>query len=197
VTRAKPRQKQTNQLRIIGGDWRGRKLDFPDLPGLRPTADRIRETLFNWLQADVIGANCLDLFAGSGALGFEALSRGAALVTLVDLQHASVAQIKKNIALLNTERVNVVQADALSFLDMPSGGKKFDIVFLDPPFQKEFLPNIITKISSSACVSSNALIYIETEKGLELDGIPENWLLHRDKCSGQVQYRLFKVVDAV
>jgi len=191
VTRAKPKQKQSNQLRIIGGEWRGRKLAFPDLPGLRPTSDRVRETLFNWLQFDVMGAKCLDLFAGSGALGLEALSRGAALVTFVDAQRESIAQLKLNLQALKTDKARCIEADAIKFLERQQD--PFDIIFLDPPFQMEFLPKVVQLLASGKLLKSGALIYLEMEKNLVLDELPDHWLLSREKTAGQVRYMLFNI----
>ena len=142
-------RKQTNQLRIIGGVWRGRKLDFPSIPGLRPTPDRVRETVFNWLQFDVVGSRCLDLFAGSGALGVEALSRGASVVTFIDEQSSVIAAIKSNMNVLAANDVRCLTADALSYLRNSNSENKFDIVFCDPPFQQDFLPKIIDALSTS------------------------------------------------
>lgn len=193
MTRARLKQKKSNQLRIIGGEWRGRKLDFPDIPGLRPTSDRIRETLFNWLQCDVTGAHCLDLFAGSGALGFEALSRGAASVTFIDEHPKAISQIKSNAEILKTDNARCVLANALSFLQSPGSDINYDIVFLDPPFQKEFLPNIMAVLTAGDILKSGSLIYVEMEKQLTLQSLPENWQLQKDKFAGQVHYMLFQV----
>ena len=197
---------QTNQLRIIGGEWRGRKLDFPDLPGLRPTTDRVRETLFNWLQAEVYNARCLDLFAGSGALGLESLSRGASSVTFVDDGRKSIDAIKLNIAklkpdLLSANRAHYLQTDALRFLkdwkerereDEKKGKSEnqFDIIFLDPPFQKNLLPQVISAISDGEMLSERAVIYLEMEKDVSLDLLPENWRVDKEKLAGQVRYML-------
>ena len=188
MTRVK--QPQNNQLRIIAGQWRGRKLTFPDLPGLRPTTDRIRETLFNWLQADIIGARCLDLFAGSGALGLEALSRNADRVVFVDSAVAATNQIKKNLTILNDKRGIVHQVDAISFLSS-YGETPFDVIFLDPPFNKGLLETCITALQQSKCLKSQGLIYVECEKQLTVN-IPEDWILLKEKQAGQVKYRLFE-----
>ncbi len=193
MIRAKLKQKQSNQLRIIGGEWRGRKLDFPAIQSLRPTSDRIRETLFNWLQFDVIGAHCLDLFAGSGALGFEALSRGAASITFVDEHPKAISQIKSNAEILKTDSVHCIQADAFSFLQSHGDSSKYDIVFLDPPFQKEFLPKILAALSTENIFKSDSLIYIEMEKQLTLQDLPKNWQLKKEKTAGQVRYMLFQI----
>lgn len=193
MIRAKLKQKQSNQLRIIGGEWRGRKLDFPDVQSLRPTSDRIRETLFNWLQFDVVGAHCLDLFAGSGALGFEALSRGAASVSFVDEHPKAISQIKSNAEILKTDSAHCVQANALSFLENLRNDIIYDVVFLDPPFQQEFLPKMIAAMTAGNILKSGSLVYVEMEKQLTLQGMPKNWQLQKDKIAGQVRYMLFQV----
>lgn len=188
MTRVK--QPQNNQLRIIAGQWRGRKLTFPDLPGLRPTTDRIRETLFNWLQADIIGARCLDLFAGSGALGLEALSRNADSVVFVDSAAAAINQIKKNLLVLNDQNGLTHQIDAVSFLNTYKE-EPFDLIFLDPPFNKGLLETCIKVLQQSKCLKSQGLIYVECEKQLTV-GIPEDWLVLKEKKAGQVKYMLFE-----
>lgn len=134
-----------SQVRIIGGSLRGRKLSFADLPGLRPTGDRVRETLFNWLQPLIEGARCLDLFAGSGALGIEAVSRGAAEVVLVDNAPAVIRQLEKNRSAFNLDRLTVVRADALQFLDRAPS--PFDLVFLDPPFHGDLLQPLCQRLA--------------------------------------------------
>ena len=150
----------SNTLRIIGGSWRSRKLNFVSAPNLRPTPDRVRETLFNWLQSDISNARCLDLFAGSGALGLEALSRGASSVIFVEKHRAAAKQIKQNLALLKSEN-SVENTDAESYLlkaDTP-----FDIIFLDPPFRKDFLPQILDSIIHHQLLNANGLLYLEHE----------------------------------
>jgi len=182
---------QSNQLRIIAGQWRGRKLSFPDLPGLRPTSDRIRETLFNWLQADVRGARCLDLFAGSGALGFEALSRGAADVVFVENSQAIISQLKQNLVALKDERGQMCRSDALLFVARDDVAP-FDVVFLDPPFKKGLLEKSISALQASGCLKTGSLIYIESEKTLDIR-TPENWQNLKEKKAGQVKYGLYEV----
>ena len=192
MTRARQYQnksKQSNQLRIIAGQWRGRKLNFPDLPGLRPTSDRIRETLFNWLQADIQGARCLDLFAGSGALGFEALSRGATEVVFVDTAPIVVNQIKQNFHTLNDQRGKDIQQSAFDFLNEKNTGP-FDIVFLDPPFNLGLLEKSVEAIQKSECLKAGSLIYIESEKQLDFD-LPASWRCLKEKKAGQVKYMLY------
>lgn len=178
----------TNELRIIGGAHRGRKLHFPDVPGLRPTSDRVRETLFNWLMPVITGARCLDLFTGSGALSFEALSRGAAEVVMVEQSTAVVKQLQTNLALLTTENAHVIQADALAYLETASG--PFDIIFLDPPFNMDVLPECIEKIHTHQLCAARGLIYLEAPRRLDLPALPDHWHWYRNKTTGQVGYHL-------
>ena len=190
----KPKRTSTggrNQLRIIGGHWRGRKLGFPDLPGLRPTPDRIRETLFNWLQQQVPGARCLDLFAGSGALGLEALSRGAAGATLVDSAPAVVSQLRANLALLGTGDAEVRLASVPGWLAQPAP-QPFDLVFLDPPFRQELLGPCCAQLEANGYLSPQAFIYLEAERELGEPPVPGNWRLHRHARAGQVSCYLFQ-----
>jgi 16S rRNA (guanine966-N2)-methyltransferase len=185
--------KSNNQLRIIGGLWRGRKLAFPDVDGLRPTGDRIRETLFNWLAPDIQGAHCLDLFAGSGALGLEALSRGAASSLLVERDSRAATQLKANLELLKAGNGKVMQMDALGYLQgvqAQTPRVPFDVVFIDPPFQLNLWQAVIDHLEQQQLLSEGAAIYIES--GINDQYLPPaNWRLHRDKTAGSVHYRLF------
>jgi len=177
------------QLRIIAGKWRGRKLAIPKLPGLRPTPDRIRETLFNWLSNEIVGARCLDLFCGSGALGFEAASRGAKAVTLVDVEPTVKSQIDANISMLNAENIDLIQANVMKMLDTPATPQ--DIVFIDPPFSKNFVAQTIIKLETNGWLKMKCFIYIETEANLVELATPKNWLLQREKKAGEVLSRLY------
>ena len=178
-----------NQLRIIAGTWRGRKLSFPPVAGLRPTPDRVRETLFNWLDPLIRDQRCLDLFSGSGALGIEAASRGAAEVVLVD-DHPRVAEtLREQLQLLKAKQVQVVQADVDSYLS--GTPQAFDIVFLDPPFREGRLSGCIRQLESRGWLADEAWVYLEVEHGLKLD-LPGNWTLHRSKQAGQVDYHLVR-----
>jgi len=177
-----------NQLRIIGGRWRGRRLRFPDIEGLRPTPDRVRETLFNWLAPAIEGARCLDLFAGSGALGIEALSRGAAEVVWVERQPLAVRQLRQNLAQLGAAEAQVIPADALVWLGGPS--RPFDVVFLDPPFGSDLLAPVCTALEQGGWLADGARIYLETARDAPMLKLPENWQLVREKIAGQVSYRL-------
>ncbi|CAM3138292.1 MULTISPECIES: 16S rRNA (guanine(966)-N(2))-methyltransferase RsmD [Vibrio] len=191
------RQQNTSQkkpstgfVRIISGLWRGRKLPVHDAEGLRPTTDRVKETLFNWLAQDVPQAKCLDLFAGSGGLGFEAASRQADKVTMIELNPTAFKQLEKNIAALNSDNLTAINSDALGFLQQ--AGTPHHVVFIDPPFRKGLLEQTVTLLESNGWLANDAMIYIETEKELALEGIPTNWHLHREKTAGQVSYRLFE-----
>lgn len=181
------------ELRIIGGQWRGRKLRFPALPGLRPSPDRVRETLFNWLMPELSGAHCLDLFAGSGALGLEALSRGAADCWFIDAASAASRQIQAHLATLKCVAGRVFTHDTLAWLAAkPAAAPAFHIVFLDPPFRQGLLVECCALLERGGWLSDSALIYIECGADEEPPPVPSNWLLHRDKRAGQVAYRLFR-----
>ncbi len=184
--------KPRNQLRIIAGQWRGRKLPFPEVPDLRPTPDRVRETLFNWLAPIIPGARCLDLFAGSGALGLEALSRGAAQVVLVDKRAAVSKQLNANLELLQNAAARVVQAEALHYLQGPASA--FDIVFLDPPYQAGLLSDCIEQLERGGWLTSHAWIYLETSSQSGLPPLPPNWSVYRTKTAGEVGYHLVERV---
>lgn len=179
-----------NQLRIIGGQWRGRKLGFPDVEGLRPTGDRIRETLFNWLAPEIRGARCLDLFAGSGALGLEALSRGAGASLLVERDAQASAQLRANLALLQAEQGSLLNADALTLLRQGNSAAPFNVVFVDPPFQLNLWQSVVDALEAGGWLADEASIYIESGRE-SVYHVPPNWSLHRDKQAGQVSYRLF------
>ncbi|MGF1685213.1 16S rRNA (guanine(966)-N(2))-methyltransferase RsmD [Photobacterium japonica] len=177
-------------VRIISGRWRGRKLPVHDVEGLRPTTDRVKETVFNWLAQDMIEARCLDLFTGSGSLGFEALSRGAEHVTLLELDKKAAEQLEKNRQTLGADNATVRHTDSLTYLKQP--GTPFDVVFIDPPFRKGLLPEVITLLEQNNWLAPHAIIYIETEKELGDLPTPSHWHLHKEKTAGQVCYRLFE-----
>lgn len=180
---------RSNQLRIIGGEWRGRKFQFPDAPGLRPTPDRVRETVFNWLMPVINGATCLDLFAGSGALGLEALSRGAAHTTFVERNAKVVQSLQSTLDVLQVkERSEVVQLDGIQFLN--KNQQTFDIIFLDPPYQSDLLLKAIELIETGNCLNAHAYIYMEMESHQSLPAMPENWKVIKDKKAGDVHYFL-------
>ncbi|MFP1727547.1 16S rRNA (guanine(966)-N(2))-methyltransferase [Lonsdalea quercina] len=177
------------QIRIIGGQWRGRKLPVPHSPGLRPTTDRVRETLFNWLAPVIQQARCLDCFAGSGALALEALSRYAAHATLLEAERGIARQLSQNLSLLRAENASVIHTDALQWLAQPR--EAFDVVFLDPPFRQGLLDNTVNLLETQGWLADDAWIYIETEAENRTLNLPANWQLHREKVAGQVAYRLY------
>ena len=179
----------SGRLRIIAGQWRGRKLAIADRAGLRPTPDRVRETLFNWLQADLPGSHCLDLFAGSGALGLEAASRGASSVLMLDKDAATVSTLAANIDLLAASQVRLLQTDAVSFLQGES--RQYDIVFLDPPYQSGLLGPCCELLESRHWLANHARIYLECDAHTVLQEIPENWQCLKSKKAGQVGYHLY------
>ncbi len=184
------KRKRSNQVRIIGGQHRGRRLEFPDLPGLRPTGDRIRETLFNWLQPMLPGARCLDLFAGSGVLGLEAASRGAGEVLLLDQAPQVIHQLQGHIADLQLSQAQALQADALSWLQSPPLNASFDIVFIDPPFSERLLEPCCQRLASSGLLAENARVYLERDVVESPPFFSPEWQILREKKSGQVAYYL-------
>lgn len=184
-----PTKKST--LRIIGGQWRGRKLSFTPAEGLRPTPDRVRETLFNWLAPVINGSRCLDLFAGSGALGLEALSRGAQSCDFVDTSTAALRQIEQHLQTLQAGTGGHCHAmPALTFLKNAQG--PYDIVFVDPPFRKGLAAPVCAQLDRQGLVIADGLIYLETAAEDPAAIVPGHWRLHRDKVAGEVAYRLFE-----
>ena len=175
------------KIRIIAGQWRGRKLDVIDAPGLRPTPDRVRETLFNWLQQKIVDARCLDLFAGTGALGFEALSRGASEVVMVESNPALVELLKQHAAKLHSEHHVIQLADGLSWLKQ--GIKGFDIIFLDPPFGEGYIEKCCALIQEQTLLNDDGVVYIEAEKDIV---IPEGWAIIKQTTAGNVMSLLVK-----
>lgn len=176
-------------IRIIGGTWRGRKIMVPSIDGLRPTPDRVRETLFNWLMPHITGANCLDLFSGSGALSIEALSRGAAQSSALENSFEAVQALKKISDLLGASALNIIHADALTWLNKVAD-MKFDIVFIDPPFHQGLINPCCALLEEHGWLNSDALIYVEHERGGVID-VPASWHLHRQQQAGDVIYALF------
>ena len=190
-TKTKP-----GKLRIIGGEWRSRLLAVADLPGLRPTTDRVRETLFNWLQNYLPGASCLDLFAGSGALGFEAASRGCKSVLMFELQAEAAAILAANIKTLQADKIQLLQQDVMHWLKTADKQSvvtaPFDIVFLDPPFASDYLATACQLLEQQQLLSEFACIYIETDSGQPLPELPASWHVVRQKKAGQVSYYLLR-----
>jgi len=182
--------KTAGNLRIIGGIWRGRKLAFPDVQGLRPTGDRVRETVFNWLQPVLGGSRCLDLFAGSGALGLEAASRGAAAVTLVEADRTAYQQLHANITSLKAAQCDLFHGQAEQFL--ASQNQAFDVVFIDPPYQAILWTKIAELLTANNLLNEGARIYLEYPKHQELPELPSSWFLLKEKQAGDVKYCLFE-----
>jgi 16S rRNA (guanine966-N2)-methyltransferase len=175
-------------LRIIGGTWRGRKLRFPPSAAIRPTPDRVRETLFNWLGSTTQGSRCLDLFAGSGALGLEALSRGAAHVTFVEQDAAACRELSERLAQWGAGDARVERTDALRYLEGPA--QQFDIVFLDPPFASPLLSRAAALLTDR-WLCAGALIYVECAAREALPPLPASWRPLKAKQAGEVGYHLF------
>ena len=182
-----------NQLRIIAGKWRGRKLPILDFDGLRPTPDRVRETVFNWLQGVVGDAHCLDLFAGSGALGFEAASRGARSVTLVENNRQIAQQLQTNCQTLSAQQCQVVNSSAEQFIAQNT--QSYDVVFIDPPYQLDLWQSIAEQLEQQYSLSKNATIYIEFPSKAALPTLPQHWQQLKDKKAGDVRYCLYQVGD--
>jgi 16S rRNA (guanine966-N2)-methyltransferase len=180
--------KKSGSLRIIGGNWRGRKLRFNTYQGLRPTLDRTRETLFNWLSPYIHGSHCLDLFAGSGALGFEAASRGANQITLVEQNNKVIQDLKNNCALLSAKNIKIIHKDAQKFLQYNQ--EKFDLIFLDPPFGKEFISNILKILPSH--LSDQGMVYIEQENSNSTSLEQDNWTILKSKQTSAFLYGLYQ-----
>jgi len=184
---AKPSNK--GSIRIIAGLHRGRKLPVLMAEGLRPTTDRVKETVFNWLMPFIQDTKCLDCFAGSGGLGFEALSRGASHVSLIELNKAAAQQLTENKVLLQANNISVINSDALNFIRKNT--QRFDVVFLDPPFRKNFVEQTAQLLNENS-LADNALIYIEMESEDNNQQLPLNWKLLKEKIAGQVIYRLYQ-----
>jgi len=176
------------QVRIISGKWRGRLLKVPDVKDLRPTPDRVRETLFNWLAPNIVGARCLDLFAGSGVLGFEALSRGAAEVVLVDQSLTVVTLLQAEAAILKAENLTIYTANVP--VQLRKSEKSFDIVFLDPPYQANLLITTCQYLEENQFLADSAYIYLEAEQVIKDNDLPLNWRIIKSKQAGQVVYHL-------
>ena len=215
VTAAKPQKparEARNSIRIIGGTWRGRRVNFPDLPALRPTPDRVRETLFNWLQHSIVDTRCLDLFAGSGALGLEALSRGANEVVFVEQAQAAARSLVAELQRLGgSAKARVVEMGASRFLRTPgeaggsphgvppggphcaARGHAFDLVFLDPPYHGDALAEYIPLIDAGDWIKAGGLIYLETERSAGVPRLPSHWELLKSKSAGEVGYHLARV----
>jgi 16S rRNA (guanine966-N2)-methyltransferase len=181
-----------NSVRIIAGEWRGRRVSFPDLPGLRPTPDRIRETLFNWLQPCIVGAHCLDLFAGSGALGLEAISRGARDVVFVESAQAAARALQEQLTRLGGQaKGRVMEMGAARYLR--TAPRAFDLVFLDPPFGQGALAEYVPALDAGGWLRPGSLVYLENEKKAGVPGLPSHWEVLKSKSAGEVGYHLVRV----
>lgn len=189
----KPQTGASGRVRLIGGDWRRRTLTFPAVDGVRPTPDRVRETLFNWLAPFIPGSRCLDLFAGSGALGLEALSRGAQEALFIDTSRTLTRTLSRNLAELGTDQGQVRCEDVLSLLHAGPGTTHYDIVFLDPPFRGGWVEPVCRALNESLWVRDGSRVYVEHEAEAGEPPVPANWELRRRKTAGQVCYSLFQV----
>jgi 16S rRNA (guanine966-N2)-methyltransferase len=189
VQRHNPGRGYREEFRIIAGQWRRRKLHFPPLPGIRPSPDRVRETLFNWLRDRVEGARCLDLFAGSGALGLEALSRGAAGVTFVDKERQATDAIRGHLTLLGAAGGEVLQVDAMGLL--AGTPKPYDLVFLDPPFDADLVPEACARLRDG-WLKPGAWVYVEHAAD-RVPVLPAEWQVVRESKAGRVGFRLVTV----
>lgn len=188
---SKAHRSAQGQLRIIGGEWRSRRFGFTEQPGLRPTPDRVRETLFNWLSGELDGARCLDPFAGSGALTLEALSRGAQFALACDSSRDVVQTLRGHLQTLDCERAEIRQQDALSMLGSPPE-QPFDVVFLDPPFRENLLEPVCAGLENYGWLTRHAWIYTESETAPARLQHPASWQLYREKRAGQVWYSLWR-----
>lgn len=184
---------KSNSIRIIAGQWRGRRLPVLEHEGLRPSTDRVRETLFNWLMHEVHGSRCLDLFAGSGALGLECLSRGAQSVLFVESDRHVSRQLQRNLETLNTlQRGQVLQQNALDVINKQAT-EPFDLVFLDPPFDSDLLTQVMPLLSQNAWLAENALVYVEQPSKQDPQTTPVGWSVYKEGKAGYSRYTLYSV----
>ncbi|HSS64414.1 MAG TPA: 16S rRNA (guanine(966)-N(2))-methyltransferase RsmD [Gammaproteobacteria bacterium] len=182
------RKSPTGRLRIVAGKWRSRLLPIADVSGLRPTPERVRETLFNWLASTIEGSRCLDLFAGSGALGFEALSRGAREVVFVEKSSRAAAALEKCAAVLDATGARILRTDAADYLQ--SEPLPFDIVFLDPPFGEDLGGDLFRLLNKRGWLSAGAKVYLEQDRERPFPPLPDGWAVLKEKTAGQVRYAL-------
>jgi 16S rRNA (guanine966-N2)-methyltransferase len=190
ATRARPKKKPPSQLRIIGGQWRSRKLGFTPAEGLRPTTDRVRETVFNWLTPYLSEARCADLFAGSGAHGLEALSRGAAHCDFIDTSARVNQEITSNLELLDANALgSCYRGSAQQYLAQLRS--PLDLVFIDPPFGRDMIQVTCRQLAETQLLTKESLVYIESASTEQVKGLPTSWRLHREKNAGGVSYRLY------
>jgi 16S rRNA (guanine966-N2)-methyltransferase len=189
-------KKLANSVRIISGQLRRRKISFPASDAIRPTGDRVRETLFNWLQNEVADSYCLDLFAGSGILGLEALSRGAKEAVFIERDRQTAEALQENLTLLNLTQGQVFQANALDWLASGKTRPQFNIVFLDPPFAEELLASSCTALEQSSLLAEGCCFYVESATAISEIEIPQNWVQEKDKKAGNVHFYLFRRKEA-
>ena len=185
---------KSGRLRIVAGNWRSRLLDIADVEGLRPTSERIRETLFNWLAPTLHGSRCLDLYAGTGALGLEALSRGAAEAVFVERSPVAARQLQKNIDLLDASGASVVTQGALDYLKRDDS-RRFDLVFLDPPFADDLLEETCRLLAARQLLARGAQVYLEQDRAKPEPRLPDNWSIKKNKTAGNVRYMLAMVEE--
>jgi 16S rRNA (guanine966-N2)-methyltransferase len=186
------KKSRPGRLRIVAGKWRSRLLDIADAPGLRPTSERVRETVFNWLAPLIQGARCLDLFAGSGALGFEALSRGAASVVFVDNSGSAIKAIEKSARALEAAGADIHRGDAADYV-RNARPASFDIIFLDPPFADDRLDDLCGLIEERGILAPGGRVYLEQDRGQAETPLPDRWRVLKDKTAGNVRYMLVEV----
>ncbi|MDG1819509.1 MAG: 16S rRNA (guanine(966)-N(2))-methyltransferase RsmD [Porticoccaceae bacterium] len=182
------------QIRIIAGKWRSRQLRFPDIPGLRPTGDRIRETLFNWLAPNISGSRCVDLFSGSGALCFEALSRGAVHCLALEQHPKAITCLTESKSLLNASELTIAHKDTLQYLQQ-SPDKPYDIVFVDPPFDLNLINQVCSLLEANNWIASGGAIYCELPVEQKNFAPPANWQVLRNKATSGVNYILFSRIE--
>jgi len=190
-----PKEKGGGRIRIIGGRWRSRKISFLEAPGMRPTGDRIRETLFNWLEINIDGADCLDLYAGTGILGLEALSRGASTCTALENNPTVSRQLHANCDELGAD-LSIINADSIKFLQHKNSGRVFDIVFVDPPFSKTLHTKSCALLESNGWLAPEALIYCELPAKETLFATPPSWRIEKDKIASGVRYMLYSCIES-
>lgn len=178
-------------IRLISGKWRGKKLPVKDIEGLRPTTDRTKETLFNWLMHDINNANCLDCFSGSGSLAFEALSRFAKKVTLLEKDKSVVKQLQENLSVLKVDNATVIATNSIDYLSQKAI-QQYNIIFIDPPFNKGLIQPCCDALQANGYLAEGALIYIEKEVELTNVVLPTSWNLLKEKSTGQVTYQLYR-----
>lgn len=187
--------KKLNSVRINAGEWRSRQIKFPDIEGLRPTPDRVRQTVFNWLGQDLTGQRCLDLFAGTGVMGFEALSRNAKSVTMIEFAKPAYQSLLQNQHALQADAAEILQMDAMQYMSRPA--KRFDLIFCDPPFNKGWIEKLLPQLP--ALLAHDGILYVEAEFALDQAIIPnfdETWKILKQKKAGNVHYHLLQVLAA-